>query len=660
MDKLTPNDGASPDIVAENIERLREIFPEVFADGHIDFDALRQTLGDYVDGRDERYSFTWHGKSQARRIAQLPSSGTLLPCPEESVSWETTKNIFIGGDNLEVLKLLQKSYHRKVKLIYIDPPYNTGKEFIYPDKWQDNLDTYLRYTGQADNEGFKVSANTETSGRYHTNWLNMMYPRLKLARNLLADDGILIVSIDENEHKNLVTLCDEIFGEENRGGEIVWKNSSKNDQRYISVQHEYLLVYVKNPDVNGGEWLERKEGLEEIYKAFETFEAEHGDDRDAIHAAAVMWFKQFPASHPISSSKHYSWMDKRGVYFPSDISGPNYGQYRYDVKHPVTGQVCKEPSSGWRYPESTMMEKISDGLVHFGKDHLTVPCNKTYLKDTESQSVTSVKVLDGRGASNRLKEIFGGTKVFTNPKDERLLADLFKAFGLQEDDLVLDFFAGSGTTAHAVALVNAENGSRSRTILVQLPEDLHALQARASGSSKQVAGNAIKYLQERGRAQNIAEIGKERCRLIKVTPNTTPPGFRAFRLSSSNIKPWDADFEELDGALLGAIDNIKSERSEQDVLYELLLKYGLDLAIPVDERNIADKTVFIIGAGALVVCLDSGVTLDVVRGIAELKTELKPEVMRVVFKDSGFENDVVKTNTVQILKQAGVDDVKSL
>ena len=238
-----------PIVVADNIERLREIFPEVFAEGHIDFDALKETLGEYVDDREERYSFTWNGKSRARQIAQMPSAGTLLPCPEESVNWDTTKNIFIEGDNLEVLKLLQKSYHRKVKMIYIDPPYNTGKEFIYPDKWQDNLDTYLRYTGQVDDEGFKLSANSETSGRYHTNWLNMMYPRLKLARNLLQDDGVIFISIDYRESANLRLLMNEIFGEENLIFEVAVVNNLKgrNDREGIATCHESLLIYCK-PD----------------------------------------------------------------------------------------------------------------------------------------------------------------------------------------------------------------------------------------------------------------------------------------------------------------------------------------------------------------------------------------------------------------------------
>jgi len=386
MEKM---DGKTMDIVAENVGKLKGLFPEAFTEGKVDFEALKEVLGTFVDDRDERYSFSWNGKSKARMIAQTPSTGTLRPCKDESVDWDATQNIFIEGDNLEVLKLLQKSYHKKVKMIYIDPPYNTGKDFVYKDNFKDNIKNYKEITGQVDGEGRNLSNNPETSGRYHTDWLNMMYPRLKLARNLLKDDGVIAISIDEKEVHNLKKACDEVFGEENFSGEIIWKNSSKNDQDYISIQHEYILVYVRDKNINKGNWVEKKEGLDEIYKAFEGFKAKHGDDWESIHKEALAWYKQFPESKPIFSSKHYSWMDDEGVYFPDNISGPNHGQYVYDVSHPVTGQICKSPASGWRYPEETLKQRIEQGLVHFGKDHTTVPNNKTYLKNTEFQSLTS-------------------------------------------------------------------------------------------------------------------------------------------------------------------------------------------------------------------------------------------------------------------------------
>ena len=333
MDKLTPKDGETLDVVGENIKRLRELFPEVFVDGSIDFDALKQTLGSYVDDREERYSFTWHGKRRARRIAQMPSAGTLLPCKEESVNWDTTQNIFIEGDNLEVLKLLQKSYHRKVKMIYIDPPYNTGNEFIYPDKYQDNLDTYLKYTGQVDDEGFKLSANTETGGRYHTNWLNMMYPRLKLARNLLRDDGVIFVSIDDNEVHNLRLLMDEIFGPENFIACFVWKSRQNRDNRSktgASIDHEYILSYGRR-----------------------------------IRGAAR---KTDQYSNPDSDPRG-PWTSANMVGLATVDRRPNL---HYDFISPTTDINYGCPEMGWRYDKSTMSRLIDEKCILCGRATLLV------------------------------------------------------------------------------------------------------------------------------------------------------------------------------------------------------------------------------------------------------------------------------------------------
>jgi adenine-specific DNA-methyltransferase len=653
------------DIVADNIRRLKKLFPETVTEGKVDFDALKEVLGNYIDGREERYSFTWNGKSKARMLAQTPSTGTLRPCKEESVDWNNTQNLFIEGDNLEVLKLLQKSYHKKVKMIYIDPPYNTGKDFVYKDNFKDNIKNYKEITGQIDGEGRNLSSNPETSGRYHTDWLNMMYPRLKLARSLLRDDGVIVVSIDENENSNLIKLLEEIFGEENFCGEIVWKNTSKNDQKYISVQHEYFIVFTKNKSVNGGDWIEKKDGLEEIYKAFDGFYKEFGNNWLAIHEAALEWYKSFPDSNPIRDNKHYSWMDERGVYFASDASGPNVGQYVYDIDHPVTGKPVKRPARGWFCPKENLLKLIDENRVHFGEDENKVPCLKTYLKDTENKSLTSLRYKDGRAASKRLRSLFGEA-VFTNPKDEELLKDLFLALGVKGNDIVLDFFAGSASTMHAVTLLNLEYGFRCRTTLVQLPEDLRVLERSSAGTAKKACSNAIKYLEKKGLSPNICEIGKERFRLVGMAIKGSKPdyqgdlGFKVFKLDSTNIKPWELDFDLTEQDLEDQISNIKHGRKEEDVLYEVLLKYGLDLTLPITEHIVAGHKVFDIGMGALMICLSNDITLDVVEGIATLKDELKPEIMRVVFKDAGFADDVVKTNAVQILKQAGIEDVRSL
>lgn len=662
---IPPMDSTSTDIVADNISKLKELFPEAFTEGKVDFDALKEVLGDYVDGRDERYSFTWNGKSKARMIAQTPSTGTLRPCKEESIDWDSTQNLFIEGDNLEVLKLLQKSYHKKVKMIYIDPPYNTGKDFVYKDNFKDNIKNYKEITGQIDGEGRNLSNNPETSGRYHTDWLNMMYPRLKLARNLLKDDGVILVSIDENENANLIKLLEEVFGEENFCGEIIWKNTSKNDQKYVSMQHEYFIVFTKNKDVNGGEWIENKEGLEEIYKAFNGFKRERGDDWAAIHRDALEFYNSFPDSNPIRDNKHYSWMDDRGVYFASDASGPNVGQYVYDINHPVTGKPVKMPARGWFSPKENLLSLINDNRVHFGEDESKVPCLKTYLKNTETKSLTSLRYKDGRAASKRLRLLFGEA-VFTNPKDEELLKELFLALGVSENDIVLDFFAGSATTAHSLSLLNLEQNSQCRSILVQLPEDLRALEKAATGTAKKTCKNAIDYLSRKGLPQNVCEIGKERLRLVKNSietrnaDNEDDLGFKVFKLDSTNIKPWELDFDLTAQDLEDQISNIKTDRKEEDVLYEVLLKYGLDLTLPITEHSIAGHKVFNIGMGALIVCLSDKISLEVAEGIAKLKEELNPEIMRVVFKDAGFADDVVKTNALQILKQAGIEDVRSL
>lgn len=348
-----------------------------------------------------------------------------------------TNGLLVHSENFQALNLLQERYREQVKCIYIDPPYNIGgNDFPYKDSYQ------------------------------HSSWAAMMFDRLDLSKNFLINSGVFAQYIDENEHILSSQIISAVFNQENRSGDIIWKNSSKNDQSYVSMQHEYLLTAVKNKVVNLGNWTELKEGLDEIYSAFEGFKKQYGTDWKAIHKAALEWYKQFPESNPIVDSKHYSWMDERGVYFPDNISGPNYGQYRYDVIHPITGKICKEPSSGWRYPETTMKQKIKDNLVHFGDSEETVPNNKTFLKNTENQSLTSIKYRDGRVASKLLQAMFDG-KVFKNPKDVDLGMRLLKAFETDES-LILDYFAGSGTTGHAVINLNREDGGNRKYILVEM------------------------------------------------------------------------------------------------------------------------------------------------------------------------------------------------
>lgn len=663
MEKLTEKDGKTPDLVQENIAGLKQLFPEVFIDGRIDFDALKETLGSYVDEREERYSFTWHGKSRARRIAQTPSTGTLLPCKEDSVNWDSTQNIFIEGDNLEVLKLLQKSYHRKVKMIYIDPPYNTGKEFIYPDKWQDNLDTYLRYTGQIDDEGFKTTTNTETSGRYHTNWLNMMYPRLKLARNLLREDGVIFVSISDHESHNLRSLMDEVFGPENFVCQFVWNTEGHTDNQYdVKVNHEYIQVYRRSEVLSLGYVIDPNTREESnLWKGLaENSITKNGSANPPSEVTLPVGFPvlattlDLPANVP--PSEFFVQVENLG-YITRTLTQQWSVEYpiRLDAMECEGGKLTKpcRVFSGWANVNKLKMF-IAGGCRPICEDDGSVLSfylsarGVIYYRRDRDKARNIVSVLRNLGTTERMRSELEAQGVpFQYPKPKELLVYLIK-IGAPDGGLVLDFFAGSGTTAAASVAVANESELGLRFILVQLPEYLKPEDSKLRP--------AIDFCESMGVSHTVAEITKQRLRRTLPEPN----GFRVFKLSSSNVKLWDSDFENIDGDLFDAVENIKPERSEHDVLYELILKYGLDLAVPVDEESISGRTVFIIGAGALIVCLADSIDLDVVHGIAALIGELSPAACRVVFKDSGFGSDVDKTNAVQILKHVGVNDVKSL
>ncbi|MES1933688.1 DNA methylase N-4/N-6 [Salinisphaera shabanensis T35B1] len=659
MDKLDPKtDGASQDIVADNIDKLRELFPDAFTEGSdangprwkVDFDALKACLGEYVEDERERYSFTWNGKARARRIAHTPSAGTLRPCPEESVNWDTTQNLFIEGDNLEVLKLLQKSYHKQVKMIYIDPPYNTGGEFIYPDRFQDNLETYLRYTGQVDGEGFKTSANAESAGRYHTNWLNMMYPRLRLARNLLRDDGVVFISIDDNEDTNLRKIADEIFGEENFIAKIIIQ-SNKRGQTYkkIAKCHEYVFIYGKTDIAQIGE-LEKAQGslpYTDSHGDYDLWELRNRNPKFGKHNRPNLYFpiyinpekKDENGLHPISLEERENFKIK---VFPTNSKGEE-GCWRWSAKKIRSAQE----NDGFG---ATAGKRRQDGGWNIYE--------KSRKNTTKAKSIwadTQVISEQGTVEAGRL----GMSGMLEHPKPVELIRRCIE-LATEENDLVLDFFAGSGTTAHALFKQCALDHKDRRLIAVQLPEPTYEI----AGGNRVAKANSNKAF-ENGYL-TIADIAKQRIRRsIRAVKEENPDiklgfGIKVFRLDTSNLIPWNPTPEELNNSLFRGVDNIRLDRSEQDVLSELLLKYGLDLAEPIEEREINGKALHIIGAGALVVCLADAVDLELVNGIAALKAELAPEVMRVVFKDNGFANDVVKTNAVQILRQAGVEDVKSL
>jgi len=645
MEKLDPErDGATPDIAEENVEELKRLFPEIVTEGKVDFDALREVLGDYADEREERYSFTWNGKSRARRLAQTPSTGTLRPCPEESVNWDTTQNLFIEGENLEVLKLLQKSYHRKIKMIYIDPPYNTGGDFVYPDDFRDSIANYLAITGQTDEEGKKLTANPETSGRYHSNWLNLMLPRLRLARNLLRDDGVIFVSIDNHEVANLRHVCDEVFGEEAFLGFIARATgqTTGQDSGGLGSSFDFVLAYGREPELD-------LSGLPLTSKDLKRFEEE--DERGKYA---------------------YDQMRKTG----SNDRREDRPKLYYPVETPDGAQLWPTGPGGydscWRFEKSTYDRLLAEGLILWKRTtrnggETWWPYVKYYADGRTKRPSPLWTDLDGnKKAARDLRELFGGKKVFDFPKPVAFLERLLQIVpNASNEDLVLDFFAGSCTTAEAVLRVNVRDGGHRRFVMIQLPEPTAADSEAAQAGYKTIAEigkERIRRVIEKLAESGIASTGVAQGSLLDGSGKYSDAelGFRVLKLDTSNITAWDAEFESVEGALLSSVENVKPGRSEADVLYELLLKFGLDLAVPIEEREIAGKAVHVIGAGALIVCLADEISIHVVEGIAALKQELAPETIRVVFKDAGFADDVVKTNAVQILHQAGIDDVRSL
>jgi len=638
-------DSQSMDIVADNISKLKELFPEAFTEGKVDFDALKEVLGNYIDGREERYSFTWNGKSKARMLAQTPSTGTLRPCKEESVDWNNTQNLFIEGDNLEVLKLLQKSYHKKVKMIYIDPPYNTGKDFVYKDNFKDNIKNYKEITGQVDGDGRNLSSNPETSGRYHTDWLNMMYPRLKLARNLLKDDGVIFISIDENEITNLRKLCDEVFGEDNFLGTIANVNNPKgrSDDKFIATAHEYIVIYSKNivnastygfdPDEKITKRYNKVDSIGKVYREIDLRKTGDSDRReDRPDMFYYFYFDESTGVLRVSKDK-LSRTDSEIEIYPIKDDG----------------------SEGrWRWGFTTALEKIDSVYAKFMPARkIWGIFEKDYLEGrppVKSTSTWAFKDINSERGSEQFIDLGFDKEVFQRPKPVGTLRRVLEVGTTPgEPALVIDFFAGSGALAHAAYELMANKVRDLNYILVQLPELCgEGTGAKSDGFS------------------TIAEISKERVRRAASKIKEENPdyhgdlGFKVFKLDSTNIKPWELDFDLTEQDLEDQISNIKHGREDVDVLYEVLLKYGLDLTLPITEHSVAGHKVFDIGMGALMICLSDAISLDVVEGIAKLKDELKPEIMRVVFKDAGFADDVVKTNAVQILKQAGIEDVRSL
>ena len=609
-------DGLSMNIEQTNLDKLRSVFPECVSEGKLDIDKLLSLCGEYIDNDFEKYKFEWKGKADCLRLAQKRSTGTLRPCPEESVDWDTTQNLYIEGDNLEVLKLLQTTYYRKVKMIYIDPPYNTGNDFVYADNFADPMARYKEVTQQT------TKSNPETMGRYHTNWLNMMYPRLRLAANLLRDDGVIFISIDDNEVDNLKKLCNEVFGEENFVAQFIWqKRTSPDARKKISDGHEYIVMYCKTADLLN----------------------------DAVSL--------LPLSDKDRESYKNPDNDVRGPWVSSDFTAQGYRPNQmYKITTPGGAEYYPPAGTCWKNVEEVYLQQAAEGRFWYGTDGKGMPRRKTYLAEKQGRNMwtwwPNSEVGHTQEATKEIKSLFADApNIFDFPKPTRLLKRMV-SIASKNDDIILDFFSGSATTAHAVMQVNAEDGGNRHFILVQLPE----LCDEKSEAHK--AGY-----------KNICEIGKERIRRAgkKILEEHTQVtmeedkqpldvGFRVFKLDTSNLKTWDAtpiEDEQLDllyQRMNTMIHRVKPERTDLDMIYEIMLKLGVPLTYSVTSFSVNNKTVYGVGDDyLLLVCLAEDVRPEDV----EQMTEYAPA--KIIISRDSFADDTAMANAYYILRDHGIE-----
>ena len=596
----------TPDGLAANIAAMKKLFPEIVTEGKIDFEQLKTILGEDIAG-DERYQFTWAGKRDAMLEASTPTTKTLRPCVEESKDWENTKNIYIEGDNLEALKILQNTYGGKVKMIYIDPPYNTGHDFIYHDNFHGTKQQELIKEGWIEDEtSARLKVNPESNGRFHSDWCSMMYPRLKLARNLLRDDGVLFMSIDDNEVVNARKLCDEVFGEANFVAQLIWQRafSPKNDARFVSNSHDYVVMYVKSIDEFTIGRLPRTEEANARY------------------------------SNPDN--------DPRGVWMSSDMSVKTYNA---ESDYPITlpsGRIVEPPTGRcWRLSKNAFLERLKDNRIWFGPDGDGTPRMKRFLSDLKFDGMAPTSIMlhkdvghSQEGSQEVTKLLEAG--VFDGPKPVRLLSRLLILAKLDKNSLILDFFSGSATTAHAVMQLNAEDGGNRKFILVQLPE------VCVEGSEAAKAGY-----------KNICEIGKERIRRagkkIKEENATTAQnldvGFRVFKIDSSNMD--DIYFQPLEVQqqdMIRMINNVKTDRTALDLLFGCLLEWGLPIDLPITKRTDLGNDTYDVDGGRIIASFDSNVGDAAVKAIANEKPDF------AIFRDLSFNNSAAKINVGEIFK----------
>lgn len=689
MEKLKMH---TPNLAEDNIARIRELFPGCVTEARgedgslklvVDFDQLRQELSDsIIEGPQERYHLDWPGKREALLTANAPIAKTLRPCREESVDFDTTRNLFIEGDNLDALKLLQEAYLGRVKLIYIDPPYNTGKDFIYKDNFTAAKNIFEQISGERSEEEGKLISNPESRGRFHTDWLSMIYPRLTLAKRLLSNEGVILISIDDAEQASLRRVCDQVFGEQNFVAQLVWEKGRKNDAKYFSVGHEYMLVYARNLIFlreRGEVWREEKPGAREIWAEFLRLQKVHGDDYAAMEKALSQWYSDLPKSHPSKKWARYKRVDKHGPWRDRDISWPGGDGPRYDVIHPVTRMPCSVPERGWIYSSAEEMQRqIKLGLVEFREDHTEPPFRKAHIRPIPDEVVEEQANVDEEGgdeggadlatqvrgsyfykqsqvAVKYLRKLMGG-KIFSNPKDHEELARLIEYLTPREREaIIMDFFAGSGTTAEAVVHANAIYGTQHRFILVQLPENLEDALASTTGTAKKTVQAAINLLRKNERPLLLSEVTKERIRRAGNQPvegetdkaRSLDKGFRVLKIDTSNMS--DVYYTpELTPHAKDTLftDNIKPDRSPEDLLFQVMLDWGVDLSLPIATETIQGKEVFFVDGNALVACFDAAGGVDE----ALVKALASREPLRVVFRDAGFRDSAAKINVEQVFK----------
>lgn len=659
MDKLKMH---SPNLTQDNIARIRDLFPGCVTeakgeDGNVklavDFDQLRQELADsIVEGPQERYHLNWPGKREALLTANAPIAKTLRPVRttknskgeqiEESVNFDTTKNIFIEGDNLDALKLLQETYLGKIKMVYIDPPYNTGNDFVYADDFADEVSEFFLRSNQVDSKGNRLTANPETSGRFHSDWLSMMYSRLKLSRNLLRDDGLIVIHIDENEYPNLEKLLAEIYGEKNNLGTIVWdKRNPKGDATGVAQQHELICIYCKDREFFKAtcEFQRPKENAGKMLAKAKQILGKEGGVTEKVRKEYKDWVNQQDLT---GGEKAYNQIDDNGdVFRPVSMAWPNKKKapedYFIPLIHPVTGKECPVPERGWRNPPATMQELLKSGLIIFGSDEKTQPTRKYRLKDNLFENIPSLLYYGGSDDA-----LLADLSIpFDTPKPVQVAKRLIQSI-CKNDDILIDFFAGSCTAAHALMLLNAEDGANRRFIMVQLPEECdEKSEARKLGYSvvSEIGKNRI-----RRAAQKIRE---EFSDTLPTRNTDLDLGFRLLKVDTSNMADVYYAPDALDKANLDLfVDNIKPDRTAEDLLFQVMMDWGVDLALPIARKSIQGKEVFFVDDNALAACFDAHGGIDE----AFVKELAKSQPLRVVFRDAGFKDSAIKINVEQIFK----------